>query len=102
MEAREFNYVFFCFSFIFLGTARDSLAYHNGYPFTTKDQDNDNSKVNCAVKYKGAWWYNRCLESNLNGVYHHGQYTGLDGVWWYYWKRYSAKRAEMKIRPVNY
>jgi len=86
------------------GTAGDSLAYHNGYPFTTKDQDNDSSGGNCAVSYKGAWWYQACYHSNLNGIYHHGQYTGTDGVTWYYWKPnyLSAKRAEMKIRPVNY
>jgi len=85
-----------------LGTAGDSLAYHNGYPFSTKDQDNDNSGVNCAVSSKGAWWYNNCQYSNLNAIYHHGKYTGLDGVIWGNWKSDSVKRAEMKIRPVNY
>ena len=102
-EARLISYVFFCLSFIFLGTAGDSLAYHNGYPFSTKDQDNDSgSNYNCAVQWKGAWWYNDCHHSNLNGIYHHGYHTGSDGVRWYYWKQDSAKRAEMKIRPVNY
>ncbi|XP_078382553.1 uncharacterized protein LOC144665226 isoform X4 [Oculina patagonica] len=89
------------------GTAGDSLAYHNGYPFTTKDQDNDSDSGNCALQFKGAWWYNSCHDSNLNGIYHHGQYFGTDSVTWYRWtpnnKYYeSAKRAEMKIRPVNF
>ena len=91
----------------FLGTAGDSFSVHRGQPFTTKDQDNDHtaSKENCAVSYKGAWWYKSCHSSNLNGLYHHGSHSSLgDGVNWYAWKGnyYSAKTAEMKIRPVNF
>ncbi|XP_020907413.1 ryncolin-4 isoform X1 [Exaiptasia diaphana] len=86
------------------GTAGDSLSYHRGMPFTTKDRDNDKlSGINCAVWFKGAWWHNRCHQSNLNGLYHHGKHkSGSDGVNWQHWKghHYSAKRAEMKIRPV--
>ena len=88
----------------FPGTAGDSLSYHRGHPFTTKDQDNDShSRVNCAVSNKGAWWYKDCHASNLNGIYHLGTHSShADGVNWYAWKgyNYSAKRAEMKIRPV--
>ena len=90
--------------FPFSGTAGDSLSGHRGQSFSTKDQDNDRHKsVNCAVAYKGAWWYNACHASNLNGLYHHGQHSSSsDGVNWETWKghNYSAKRAEMKIRPV--
>jgi len=84
------------------GTAGDSLSYYRGYPFSTKDRDNDRWSSNCAATYKGAWWYKRCHFSNLNGMYHHGQHSSYaDGVNWYHWKGYyySAKRAEMKIRP---
>ena len=92
--------------FLFLsGTAGDSLSDHRGYPFSTKDRDNDIWSGNCAVSNKGAWWYLNCHSSNLNGLYHHGAHTrGGDGVNWYHWKgyKYSAKRAEMKIRPVNF
>ncbi|XP_078356641.1 uncharacterized protein LOC144641505 isoform X3 [Oculina patagonica] len=87
------------------GTAGDSLSYHRGRPFTTKDQDNDSSGANCAVKHKGAWWYGACHSSNLNGLYHHGAHKShADGVNWHPWKGhyYSAKRAEMKIRPVHF
>ena len=90
---------------LFSGTAGDSLSYHCGSPFTTKDQDNDSWSSNCAVRYKGAWWYDSCHYSNLNGLYHHGKHSSsADGVNWYHWKRqnYSAKRAEMKIRPLKF
>ena len=90
---------------LILGTAGDSFSGHRGQPFTTKDQDNDNaSKENCARSFKGAWWYTSCHSSNLNGLYHLGSHSSYaDGVNWYAWKghHYSAKRAEIKIRPVN-
>ena len=88
--------------FLFSGTAGDSLSENRGQSFSTKDQDNDKI-LNCAVPYKGAWWYNAWPSSNLNGLYHHGHHSsGADGVNWHTWRGhyYSAKRAEMKIRPV--
>ncbi|XP_078346733.1 microfibril-associated glycoprotein 4-like isoform X2 [Oculina patagonica] len=84
------------------GTSGDSLTYHNGHPFTTKDQNNDPEYYNCAVHYSGAWWYNRCYGTNMNGIYHQGQYKGTDGIIWWAFSGYSVKRAEMKIRPVNF
>ncbi|KAL9985576.1 hypothetical protein ACROYT_G007997 [Oculina patagonica] len=87
------------------GTAGDSLSYQRGYPFTTKDQDNDSWSGNCAVRNKGAWWYRDCHYSNLNGLYHYGKHSSSsDGVNWAHWKGryYSAKTAEMKIRPVHF
>ncbi|XP_068720479.1 fibrinogen-like protein A [Montipora capricornis] len=32
-------------------TARDSLGYHRGQAFSTKDRDNDNYSANCASSY---------------------------------------------------
>lgn len=86
------------------GTAGDSLSWHRGLAFTTKDRDNDPHSGNCAISYKGAWWYNGCHSSNLNGRYLKGAHSSYaDGVNWFDWRghHYSAKRAEMKIKPVN-
>ena len=83
------------------GTAGDSLVYHNGHKFATRDRDNDATGINCAQRYKGAWWYNACHRSNLNGLYHGGpHYSGSEGVNWYAWRgyNYSLKFTEMKLR----
>lgn len=89
----------------YYGTAGDSLSYHAGSSFTTKDRDNDKNSGNCAVSYKGGWWFNNCVTASLNGFYYHGKHsTYHDGINWRAWKggSYSAKRAEMKIRPVDF
>ncbi|XP_072019608.1 uncharacterized protein [Amphiura filiformis] len=85
------------------GTAKDSLSYHNGKGFTTKDRDNDRHKGSCAQDYKGAWWYGNCHYSNLNGPYVQGTHNNDIGMTWYAWKKrhVSLKRAEMKIRRVD-
>ncbi|CAH3144620.1 unnamed protein product [Pocillopora meandrina] len=87
------------------GTAGDSLSGHKSLSFATKDNDNDLYSSNCAVSFHGAWWYGNCHSSNLNGAYHHGAHASYaDGVNWHTWKgyHYSAKRAEMKIRPDDW
>ena len=75
--------------------------YHKGMAFTTKDSDNDRyDGGNCATNYKGAWWYDDCLLSNLNGPYHRGIVNSWSGVVWYYWGKNSnsLKFTEMKIK----
>ena len=83
--------------------AGDSLSYHNGQKFSTKDRDNDiHFGNNCAVQHTGAWWYKNCLHSNLNGRYLVGTTTTYsEGVIWKTFKgfQYSLKRTEMMIRP---
>lgn len=71
--------------------------------FSTKDEDNDIDTRDCAEEFKGAWWYNNCHLSNLNGQYLNGIYsTFADGIVWYTWKghNYSLKTTDMKIRRV--
>ena len=84
----------------YTGTAGDALKRHNGQPFSTFDQDNDRGR-NCAVTYKGAWWYVGCHDSNLNGQYLSGQHaTYAVGVNWrpFNGHHYSHKYTAMKIR----
>ena len=85
------------------GTAGDSLIPDsNGMKFSTRDRDQDIYGKNCAVEFKGAWWYRNCHYSNLNGLYYKGVHkTYGDGVNWRTWKgyHYSLKFTEMKVRP---
>ena len=51
------------------GNVRNSLAAHNNMKFSTKDHDLDLRNDNCASICKGAFWYNKCYNANLNGIY---------------------------------
>lgn len=69
--------------------------------FSTFDNDNDRWKgTNCAILRDGAWWYNICIKSNLNGLYLGGK-TDIfgDGIVWTSWhgKKYSLKSTKMMI-----
>uniref|UniRef100_A0A3P9PI14 Tenascin Cb n=1 Tax=Poecilia reticulata TaxID=8081 RepID=A0A3P9PI14_POERE len=83
----------------FLG---DSMTYHHGRPFSTYDHDNDIAVTNCALSYKGAFWYKNCHRVNLMGRY--GDNSHSKGVNWFHWKghEHSIEFAEMKIRPSNF
>lgn len=45
------------------------MTYHHGRPFSTYDHDNDIAVTNCALSYKGAFWYKNCHRVNLMGRY---------------------------------
>uniref|UniRef100_H2Z3S1 Fibrinogen C-terminal domain-containing protein n=1 Tax=Ciona savignyi TaxID=51511 RepID=H2Z3S1_CIOSA len=72
------------------------------YKFTTKDRDQDERDGgNCAIVYKGAWWYRSCHSANLNGLYLRGAHESYaDGVNWRFWRgyHYSLKVTEMKLK----
>ena len=83
------------------GTAGDSIRWHNKMAFATKDRDNDKHSGNCAVAYTGAWWYNYCHHSNLNGQYL-GDKSDERGARWYHFRdTLSLKFTEMKLRPLS-
>lgn len=85
----------------------DSMGELNHQSFTTKDRDNGplEGEVNCAELSSGAWWYQGCGGSNLNGLNLRG-YTDqkYKGIIWYTWKgfKYSLLSTTMKIRPDDF
>ena len=78
----------------YCGTARDALVIHNGMKFTTKDDDNDQYSGNCAIKHTGAWWYRKCILSNLNGCYGDDSNNGI--IWYITPQRF----VDTKLRRV--
>ena len=74
----------------FTGEGADRFKYHNGYKFSTPDNDNDNwqhGNKNCAATYKSGWWHRDCYDVDINSqppyVYDNVLFT------------------EMKIRPKD-
>ncbi|XP_038071422.1 fibrinogen alpha chain-like [Patiria miniata] len=87
-------------------TTGDSMSYHSGQAFTTRDADNDNDvSRQCAQALQSAWWFNACCQSNLNGPYQSSaSVPGLGvGITWGSWlgQDDSLKFTEMKIRPMS-
>ncbi|CAG9768752.1 unnamed protein product [Ceutorhynchus assimilis] len=85
------------------GNASDSFSSHSGAYFSTYDVKNDYAPdcCPCSVSYGGGWWFNRCFESNLNGVYykkpHENDY--FRGIIWEHWLgNYSLKKSLMMVR----
>ncbi|CAG2194303.1 Angiopoietin-related protein 1,Ficolin-1-A,Angiopoietin-1,Fibrinogen C domain-containing protein 1,Ryncolin-1,Angiopoietin-related protein 7,Angiopoietin-related protein 6,Ficolin-3,Fibrinogen C domain-containing protein 1-B,Fibroleukin,Fibrinogen-like protein 1,Ficolin-1,Ficolin-1-B,Angiopoietin-4,Tenascin-R,Ryncolin-2,Techylectin-5B,Fibrinogen C domain-containing protein 1-A,Fibrinogen-like protein A,Ryncolin-3,Angiopoietin-2,Tenascin-X,Ficolin-2,Fibrinogenalpha chain,Tenascin,Angiopoietin-related protei len=82
------------------GNAGDSLSYHNNMPFSTYDRDNDDrSGYNCAADsgLKGAWWFNNCWSSSLNGKYSNNYFAG--GIKYSSWRpSQNLKESSMMIR----
>ena len=86
------------------GDAGDSLTYHTGQQFSTKDKDNDRRSYSssCSSARNGAWWYENCGYSNLNGLYTNKQSSNIQNVHWYHWKTYyPLKFTEMKFRGYD-
>uniref|UniRef100_A0A3Q3SD48 Tenascin XB n=1 Tax=Mastacembelus armatus TaxID=205130 RepID=A0A3Q3SD48_9TELE len=86
----------------FTGTAGDSMRYHNGRPFSTRDKDPDALGIHCARAYMGGWWYKNCYKANLNGLY--GINSNNQGIVWIDWKGKdsSIPFTEMKFRPSRF
>uniref|UniRef100_A0A2C9JT09 Fibrinogen C-terminal domain-containing protein n=1 Tax=Biomphalaria glabrata TaxID=6526 RepID=A0A2C9JT09_BIOGL len=78
------------------GNAGDSLKRHHNKYFTTFDKNNDRTGRHCSKIRHGAWWYDGCSDSNLNGNWGRAE---PDGLYWdtiVYWT--SVSFSEMKIR----
>ena len=86
----------------FAGNCGDSLALHNGQMLTTIDRDNDGWWGNCAVSYKGGfWYYSACHQANPTGMYYPGVGSPRgQGLAWYpcYEYEYSPKMYILKFK----
>ena len=91
------------------GTAGDGMMddqfidyNHNGRKFSTRDNDNDGASDSCSVYYHGAWWFNNCFRSHLNGIYRNNTVSPWQGIIWNDWRgNYSLRFTEMKTRRNN-
>ncbi|KAL2078831.1 hypothetical protein ACEWY4_004933 [Coilia grayii] len=57
----------------------DSMTYHNGRHFSTRDRDRSDIRF-CAMFYRGGWWYRNCHEANLNGLYNTAHNQEVSGT----------------------
>ena len=77
----------------------DSLEYHHNKPFSTADFDH--SRGHCTSRNPGAWWFDWCANSNLNGIY--GPGLGYKYIMWDQWLGLKALAGtKMMIRPTNF
>ena len=80
----------------YAGTAGDALTRHKGMKFSTKYRDNDiYADDNFAKRWEGAWWYEACYKSYLNG--RHLAATGADDITKQGWRQGRARG----IAPVG-
>ncbi|XP_070552318.1 sushi, von Willebrand factor type A, EGF and pentraxin domain-containing protein 1-like [Ptychodera flava] len=93
------------------GNEADQMTYHNGVPFSTRDNDNENNPdYNCGDFLESGWWYKQeflpghnvaCYMSDFNKPFvpncpnplgpKYG--VGVDGV------EYCLRTTSMKVRP---
>ena len=66
--------------------AKNGLNYHNNTEFSTRDNDNSSSDINCAEFFGGGWWYRDCYNVLPTGKV-------------IQWGSGDYDAIEMKIRP---
>ncbi|KAL4234153.1 Angiopoietin-1-like [Mactra antiquata] len=73
--------------------------FNNGAAFSTYDRDVDRrDHGNCAAGYHGAWWYNDCTYTNLNGQYLTPGTLGWSGTYYKPFNPSSLKKTRMSFR----
>ncbi|XP_063411459.1 angiopoietin-related protein 1-like [Mytilus trossulus] len=83
------------------GNVGNGFELNNGMKFTTRDRDNDLHPYHFGKGQQGAWWYNACAKSSLNGIYQPEGTTGSKTIYWKTWRGTTLKATAMKIRPFN-
>ena len=80
--------------------AHDAMRGHNGKPFSTFDNDNDDNVNHCARYYKGGWWFHAsCYQSFLTGPHTAANNTYQQIKWYEGGSMYTYfPHVEMKIR----
>ncbi|PRD33754.1 UNVERIFIED_CONTAM: Techylectin-5A [Trichonephila clavipes] len=78
------------------GNAGNSMQYHDGYRFSTKDRNNNK----CARMLKGGWWYLDWAHTNLNGKYSPGVNSVNNIHWWSWLGNEGLAAVEIKVRPL--
>ena len=79
----------------------DSLLYHDGHPFSTKD--NYGEAGSCSRESaNAAWWYNDCQQSNLNGRNLNARQVRA-GITWNTWRGSGESLAavELALKPIG-
>ena len=96
-----FHYTVILFRMFYFSIG-DSMASHNGKAFSTKVRDNDTApSANCAINYKGAWWYHNCHGVNINGLYL-GNKVNNTGMRWSAFKgNQSMKTTSIMMRRTS-
>ncbi|CAN7989134.1 unnamed protein product, partial [Ixodes hexagonus] len=83
------------------GEAGDGLAPHAAMGFSTLDVDHDQwEEGSCAKDHQGAWWFNQCGSSSLNGGYVQGPaQLSRQGLHWLPWPS-TLRSSALLLRPV--
>ena len=84
-----------CCILVILGNAGDALSKHRGMPFSTSDVDY--TALACVASHPGGWWFENCLDSNLNGVFTSPS-NSESTIFWRTFKG-NIMKTEMKIQP---
>ncbi|XP_021350139.1 fibrinogen-like protein A [Mizuhopecten yessoensis] len=75
----------------------NALNAHNGWPFSTRDNDNDGFSGDCTSSAHGGWWYEACFDCNL-----FGNYTSNNGysamLWKYFYPTDTSLTAIKTLR----
>ncbi|XP_069114671.1 ficolin-2-like [Argopecten irradians] len=84
----------------YVGSTYNALAIHNNKPFSTVDQDNDESGANCALNNEAAWWYTHCHQANLNAPYRPSLTADSRAMSWYEFEQNGQGFATLRISKM--